>query len=180
MGGVFVGVRTAGGIFLHGRLSLTAVRPDGTVRDYREGGNVVCTTGYSAIAGALTWAGISDQAANLGVAAATTLTPLWGAIGGGTGTPAESDTALFDEIARQTVGAGASSPATSGVAGESTWQFYFPQPSAVWTVTEAGAFAGGTSAAGTGAMIDHWAFSPALSVELTDSVILQVSLMLGP
>lgn len=180
MGSVQLGLRTAGGIPLHGRLSLTAVRPDGTVRDYREGGNVVCTTGYSAIAGALTWAGISDQAANLGAPTATTLTPLWGAIGGGTGTPAESDTALFSEIARQTVGAGASAPATPGVAAETTWQFYFPQPATAWTVTEAGAFAGGTSAAGTGAMIDHWAFSPSVEIAVTDSVILQVSLLLGP
>jgi hypothetical protein len=184
MGRVHVGLKprltTAGGIPLHGRLSLTVVRPDGTVRERREGDNVVCTTGYSALAGALVWAGIQDQAANLGVTAATTLTPLWGAVGNGAGTPAESDTALFGEIARQTIGAGAAAPATSGVAAEATWQFYFPQPTTAWTVTEAGAFAGGTSAAGTGAMLDHWAFSPSVSVAVTDSVILQVSLLLGP
>lgn len=175
-----MGLRTAAGIALHGRLSLTVIRPDGTVRDYREGDNVVCTSGYGAIAGALVWAGIEDQAANLGVTTATTLTPLWGAVGSGTGTPAKSDTTLFGEIARQTVGAGASSPATSAVAAEATWQFYFPQPPSAWTVTEAGAFAGGTSASGSGSMIDHWAFSPAVPVPVTDSLILQVSLLLGP
>ena len=180
MGRIFVGLRTAGGLSLCGRLSLAVIRPDGTVRERREGGNVICTSGYSALAGALVWAGISDQAANLGVTTATTLTPLWGAVGNGAGTPAESDTALFSEIARQTVQAGSAAPATPGVAAQATWQFYFPQPPAVWTVTEAGAFAGGTSAAGSGAMIDHWAFSPALSIPVTDSVILQVSLLLGP
>lgn len=173
-------LRTAGGIPLHGRLSLTVLRPDGTVRDYREGGNVVCTTGYGALASALVWAGIQDQAANLGVTTPSFLTPLWGAIGDGQGTPAESDTALFAEISRQTVGAGASSPATSGVAAQATWQFYFPQPAVAWTVTEAGAFAGGTSASGSGLMLDHWAFSPTVSVPVTDSLILQVSLLLGP
>jgi hypothetical protein len=177
-----VGLRTraAGRAALHGRLSLTVLRPDGSVRERREGDNVVCTTGYSAIAGALVWAGIEDQAANLGVTTATTLTPLWGAVGDGSGTPEESDTALFAEISRQTVGAGAAAPATSGVAGQATWQFYFPQPSVAWNVTEAGAFAGGTSASGSGAMLDHWAFSPAVSIPVTDSVILQVSLLLGP
>ncbi len=185
MGGRYVGsghlgLSTAGAIPLRGRLSVSSVRPDGTVRDRREGSNVVCTTGYTAIAAALVWAGIQDQAAALGVTSATYLTPLWGAVGSGSGTPAESDTALFSELGRQTVGAGASSPATSSVAGECTWLFYFPQPASTWTVTEAGAFAGGTSTAGSGAMLDHWAFSPSITVPVTDTILLQVSLLLGP
>jgi hypothetical protein len=159
---------------------VSAIRPDGTVRDRREGANVVCTTGYTALAAALVWAGLQDQAPALGVTSATYLTPLWGAVGSGAGTPAKSDTALFAELGRQAVGAGASSPATSSVAGEATWLFYFPQPAATWTVTEAGAFAGGTSAAGSGSMIDHWSFSPSVSVPVTDTLLLQVSLLCGP
>jgi hypothetical protein len=175
-----VELRTAGGIRLGGRLSAAVLRPDGSVRDQREGRNVVCTTGYTALASALVWAGIQDQAAALGVTSPAYLTPLWGAVGSGAGTPAESDTALFAELGRQTVGAGAASPATPSVAAEATWLFYFPQPAAAWTVTEAGAFAGGTSAAGSGAMLDHWAFSPSISVPITDTLLLQVSLLLGP
>lgn len=165
---------------LRGRLSLSVIRPDGTLRDRREGRNVVCTAGYTALAAALVWAGIEDQANNLGVTSATYLTPLWGAVGSGSGTPAKSDTALWSELGRQTVGAGASSPATSSIAAEATWLFYFPQPATTWTVTEAGAFANGTSTAGTGTMLDHWAFSPTVAVPTTDTVILEVSLGLGP
>jgi hypothetical protein len=175
-----MGLTVAEGIRLRGRLSVASIRPDGSVRDRREGFNVICTAGYTAIAAALVWGGIQDQANALGVTSATYLTPLWGAVGSGAGTPAESDTALFAELGRQTVGAGASSPATSSIAGEATWLFYFPQPAATWTVTEAGAFAGGTSAAGSGTMLDHWAFSPSISVPVTDTALLQVSLLAGP
>jgi hypothetical protein len=168
------------GIPLRGRLSATVIRPDGTVRDHREGWNVVCTAGYTAIAAALVWAGIQDQAANLGVTSPTFLSPLYGAAGSGSGIPAKSDTALFSELGRQTVGAGASSPATPSVAAEATYLFYFPQPPVTWTVTEAGLFANATSTAGSGTMVDHWAFSPSITCPTTDSLLLQVSLGLGP
>ena len=170
----------AEGVRIRGRLSLSVIRPDGTVRDRRDGRNVVCTTGYTALAAAVVWAGIQDQAAALGVTAPVYLTPLWGAVGSGSGTPAKSDVALFSELGRQAVGAGASSPATPTVAGEATWLFYFPQPATAWTVTEAGAFCGATSTPGSGAMLDHWAFSPAVQVPVTDSAILQIGLLIGP
>jgi len=173
-------LRHGGGIPLAGRLAVSSVRPDGTVRDRREGFNVVCTAGYTALAAALVWSGIQDQAANLGVTSPTYLTPLWGAVGSGAGTPAESDTALFAELGRQTVGAGAPSPATPSIAAEATWLFYFPQQLVTWTVTEAGAFAGGTSAAGSGTLLDHWAFSPVITVPTTDTLLLEIALLLGP
>jgi hypothetical protein len=173
-------LKGGGGIPLRGRLSVSAIRPDGTVRDRREGWNVVCTAGYTALAAALVWSGIQDQAANLGVTSPTWLTPLWGAVGSGAGTPTKADTALISELGRQTVGAGASSPATSSVAAEATWLFYFPQPPSTWVITEAGAFAGGTSTAGSGTLIDHWAFSPTVTCPTTDTVLLQVSLLAGP
>lgn len=168
------------GIPLRGRLSATVIRADGTVRDRREGWNVVCTAGYTAIAAALTWSGIQDQAANIGVTSPTYLAPLWGALGSGAGVPAKSDTALFSELGRQTVGAGASSPATVSVSAEATWLFYFPQPATTWAITEAGAFAGGTSTAGSGTLLDHWAFSPTITCPTTDTVLLQVSVLCGP
>lgn len=168
------------GIRIRGRLSLSVLRPDGTVRDHRSGGNVMCTNGFTAIAAALVWSGMQDQAASLGVTSPTYLTPLWGAVGSGAGVPAKSDTALFAELGRQTVGAGAFSPATPSIAAEATWMFYFPQPSVTWTVTEAGLFAGATSAAGSGTMVDHWAFSPNVTVPTTDTLLLQVSLGAGP
>lgn len=164
---------------IHGHLSLTVLRPDGTIRDQRHGDNIMCTNGLTALASALVWSGIQDQAANLGVTTPTYLTPLYGAVGTGTGTVAASDTALFAELARQTVSAGASSPATGSVNAQTTWLFYFPQPTSTWTVTEAGVFAGATSTAGSGTMIDHWAFSPTLTVPTTDTLILQASFQVG-
>lgn len=180
MGGCHLELTAPEGIPLNGRLSVTVIRPDGTVRDRREGRNIVCTNGFTVLAAALVWSGIQDQAANLGVTSPTYLTPLWGAVGSGSGTPAKSDTALFSELGRQTVGAGASSPATVSVSAQATWLFYFPQPGSTWTVTEAGVFANGTSAAGSGTLVDHWAFSPSVSVPTSDTLLLEVSLLLGP
>jgi hypothetical protein len=163
------------GFSIHGRLSVTTLRPDGTVRDRREGDNVTCTNGLTAVAAALVWAGIQDQASNLGVTTATYLTPLFGAIGTGTGTVSASDTALISEYARQTVGAGASTPATPSINAQCTWLFYFPSPASSLTITEAGLFANATSTLGSGTMLDHWAFSPAITFPNTDTLILQAS-----
>lgn len=178
MGNGRLGLSSA--VTVQGRLAVSVIRPDGTVRERREGRNVVCTNGFTALAAALVWAGIQDQADNLGVTSPTYLTPLWGAVGSGAGVPAKADTALFTELGRQTAGAGASSPATPSVAAAATWLFYFPQPGSTWTVTEAGAFADGTSAAGSGTMLDHWSFSPVVTVPTSDTLILEVSLQFGP
>lgn len=153
---------------------------NGEVRDHRAGDNIMCTTGYSALAAALVWSGVQDQAVNLGLTSPTYLTPLYGAVGSGTGTVQKSDTALFAELGRQTVGAGASSPASSSIAAYATWLFYFTSPATTWTVAEAGVFANATPVANSGSMIDHWGFSPAVSVPTTDSLLLEVSLLLGP
>jgi hypothetical protein len=168
------------GLRIEGHLSLTVFRPDGSIRDKRAGRNLITTAGFGVLAGALGWSGVADQAANLGIPSATTLTPLWGAVGDGPGVVSEADTALFAELSRQTVGGQAASPATSSLSAQSSWLFYFPSPAAAWTVTEAGAFANGTSTAGSGTLIDHWAFSPAVSVPTSDTLLLQVSLLLGP
>lgn len=184
----------------HGRLSLTRVDagwlaahraeitaefqragrlviPEEQVRDRREGDNVMCTAGVTALAAALVWSGIQDQAANIGITQSTYLTPLWGAIGTGTApvTVSASDTALAVEYSRTTVGAGASVPATSSISAQLTWLFYFPQPTSTITVTEAGVFVNASGTPGAGTMLDHWAFSPTLSVPTTDTVLLQSS-----
>lgn len=165
----------AGTLRVHGRLALTVVGPDGAVHDRREGDNVMCTAGLGSLAAALVWSGIEDQAANQGVTSPTFLTPLYGAVGNGTGTVDPSDTALFAELGRQPVGAGGSTPATSSLPALATFLFYFPSPATTWTVTEAGAFANATADAGGGTMLDHWAFSPTLTVTPADTLILQVS-----
>lgn len=163
------------GITIKGRLTITTFDLDGNVVDRREGDNVVCTNGLTAIAAALVWAGIEDVAGDLGVTTPTYLTPLWGAVGVGTGVVDPSDTALFSEYARVQVGAGASVPATPSIDAQTTWQFYFPQPSINTTITEAGVFALATSTSGSGTMMDHWAFSPTVSFTTANTLLLQVS-----
>lgn len=165
---------------LKGRLTLTTLDAHGCVADRRVGPNVVCTTGYTAMAAALVWAGIQDQAANLGITTPTYLTPLYGAVGSGAGVPAKADTALFAELGRQPASGGGATPASSTIPAQASWLFYFPSPASTWTVTEAGLFAGATSASGSGAMVDHWAFSPSLTVSTTQTLILEVSLLFGP
>src|SRR5690242_3405949 len=165
-----------GNLSLHGRLSLTVVKPDGTVRDHREGDNVMCTGGLSVLAGALVWSGIQDQAANQGVTQPTYLSPLYGAVGNGTGTVSPSDTLLFAELGREIVSAGAASPATSSLPAQVTWLFYFPSPPVTWVVSEAGVFANGSASdlnvQTAGTLIDHWMFSPTVTVPTTDTLIL--------
>lgn len=163
------------GITVHGRLSITTFDLDGNVVDHREGDNVVCTNGLTVMAAALVWAGLEDVAGDLGITTPTYLTPLWGAVGTGSGTVAASDVALFSEYARVQVGAGASLPATPALDAQATWQFYFPQPSANQTITEAGIFALATSTGGSGTMMDHWAFSPTVSFNTANTLLLQVS-----
>lgn len=178
---------------LHGRVTLTTVDPawlhahradpaavmappGRAVRRRVAGDNVICTAGLYAVASSLMWAGIQDQAGQLGVTAPSYLTPLYGAVGDGSGTPAAADVGLFSELARQTVGAGAASPATPSIDAVATWLFYFPNPPASWQVTEAGVFALATAVPGSGAMLDHYAFPAPLTVTTADSLILQVAL----
>jgi hypothetical protein len=168
------------GIEIHGRFTLQVIGPDNEIRDQRVGENVVCTSGFSQIAAALMWSGMQDQAANLGVTSPTFLAPLYGAVGSGVGTVAKSDVALFSELGRQPVGGSASGPASSLIAAQATWLFYFPNPATTWSVTEAGVFAGATPVAGSGFMMDHWAFSPTVTVPTTDTLILQLGLQFGP
>lgn len=164
-----------GDIGIKGRLSITTFNPDGSVDDHREGDNVTCTNGLTIIAAALVWAGIQDVAGDLGVTTPTYLTPLYGAIGTGTGTVAASDTTLFTEYARIQVGAGAAVPATPTLNAQTTWQFYFPQPTVTQTITEAGVFGLATSVSGSGTMMDHWAFSPTVTFSTSNTLLLQVS-----
>lgn len=164
---------------VQGRLSLIVVDQDGHEVDRRDGTNTMCTAGFTAIAAALVWAGIQDQAATIGVTSPTFLTPLWGAVGSGAGTPAKADTQLYTELGRETVGAGAYTPATSLIAANTIWLFYFPSPASTWSVTEAGIFAGATSVANSGTMLDHQTFAT-VTVTTANSLILQATFSLGP
>jgi hypothetical protein len=149
--------------------------PDNVINDQLSGDNTMCTAGLSVLVGAISWSGIQDQAANLGVTTPTYLTPLYGAVGTGTGTTASTDTQLFSELSRETVGAGASSPATATISAQATWLFYFPAPSVTWSITEAGVFCNASSSTNSGSLLDHFVFGATITVPTTNTLILQTS-----
>jgi hypothetical protein len=160
------------------RSNVPALRnpPREALRARDSGPNVTCTAGLSAFAAALVWSGVQDQAPALGYTTPVFLTPLYGAVGNGTGTASASDTALINEIARTTVGAGAASPATSSIAALADFLFFFPPPVSSWTVTEAGAFGLATSTSGSGTLLDHYFLASPVTVTSPDSALLQVAL----
>lgn len=180
------------GLSIYGRLSLTVVDtewfnanredtdlmlavPDDVIEDQRIGDNTMCIGGLTVLVGAIAWSGIQDQAANLGVTVPTYLTPLYGAVGSGTGSTANTDTQLFSELGRVTVGAGASTPATASISGQTTWLFYFSSPATTWTITEAGVFTNASATTNSGSMLDHFLFSPNVTLPSTNTLILQTS-----
>ena len=181
MGSGDVGIRAEGeGLFtVKGRLSLSVVDPDGNEIDRRDGDNVMCTAGLTAIANSMVWSGVQDQAANLGLTTPTYLTPLWGAVGSSTTPATAAETLLGAELARVTVGAGSSTPATPTIAAQTIWTFYFPTPATSYTVGEAGVFANGSSVATNpstaGTLLDHWVFSPTVTVTNPNTLILQAT-----
>jgi hypothetical protein len=181
MGTGVVGLEVeTGSLFsIKGRLSLIVVDPDGNEIDRRDGDNVMCTAGLTAIANAMVWSGIQDQAANLGLTNPTYLTPLWGAIGSSTTAATAADTLLGAELARVTVGAGSSTPATPTIPAQTIWTFYFPTPATSYTVGEAGVFANGSSVAvnpaTAGTLLDHWVFTPTVAVSNPNTLILQAT-----
>lgn len=150
--------------------------PASVVRAQDHGDNVMTTAGLSAIAAAMVYSGIQDQAASLGVTSPTFLTPLYGACGSGAGVADISDVALFDELGRVSVGAGAFTPGAGGISPVCAWLFFFAPPVSSWTITEAGVFAAATSAADSGTLVDHYVLSTPVTVESPDSVLLQVAL----
>lgn len=165
---------------LRGFLEAWVLGPDGDIHDHRTGQNVVCTTGFTQLAQSLVWAGIEDQAANLGVTSPTYLTPLYGAVGSSATAATKADTQLGAELSRVTVGAGGSTPASTSVAALATWLFYYPNPLTTWSVNEAGVFAQASSVTNSGALLNHWVFSGNIPVPTADTLVLQVSLAFGP
>lgn len=185
MGYVGMGLKAEvnAGLTINGHLSLTVYDPDGNVVDYREGDNTMCTAGLTAIVNSLVWSGVQDQAANLGIPNATFLTPLWGAVGSGTTAPTAADVLLTTELARVIVGAGSSTPATPTISAQAIWTFYFPTPATSYVIGEAGVFANGSSSNASvstaGTLLDHWVFSPTVTVLNPNTMILQASFNLA-
>lgn len=145
---------------------------DDELVDSRECKNLITTAGLTALASALNWSAISDQAANLGINTPYSLAPAYGAVGTGTTPVTALDTALTNEIQR-----GAVSQA-SAANGQSVLSFFFGNTQAVGTISEAGLFAAASITPGSGILIDHVLISPALTKTNIQTMTMQVSFTL--
>lgn len=160
----------ADGLQLKGRLTLTRMRGS-EITNVVSADNVICSAGLSILAASIAWAGIQDQAANLGLSTAGNyMTPLYGAIGNGNGTPSASDTILFNETYR------AITSGASGLSNAVLFQFFFPAQQSAVTVTEAGIFCIGSSTSGSGFLLDHALVSSTIPSGETATLQLQLTI----
>jgi len=158
------------GLEVHGRLTLTRAR-EGEITNVVVVDNIICAAGLSVMAAAIAWAGIQDQAVNLGLSpSGNYMTPLYGALGNGSGTPGVGDTQLFNETYRQI---------TSGASGLSTaviFQFFFPAQQTAVTITEAGVFCIGTPTVNSGFLLDHALLPDVIPAQETATLQLQLTI----
>lgn len=162
----------ASGLRVVGSLTLTTYRDGHLVRSVTAH-NTPCLAGLNDLAAAVGWSGAQDQAALIG-AQSSFLTPLYGAVGTGTGTPAITDTELFAELARSTVSAVASSPLSDGAA--TIFQFQFPVNTLSYTLTEVGLFTLASVAVNSGDLLDHALVSPSFAWTAGETLTVAASL----
>jgi len=161
---------------VHGLVTVRVVE-DGEIVDEVSASNVVTLNGLTALAQALMWSGVQDQATILGMTTPIFLTPLYGAVGQGNGTPSNQDTALFSELARTTVTGGGSLQADSQNGAQTVWSFAFGITSQTWTITEAGVFANASPSSGT--LVNHAVLPSPVTKNPNAQIQLQISLTLG-
>lgn len=145
---------------------------DDELVESRECRNLITTAGLTALASALNWSAISDQAASLGLNTPYSLAPAYGAVGTGTKAVTANDTALTNEVQRGTISQAAAAN------GQSTLSFFFGSTQAVGTISEAGLFAAASITPGSGILIDHVLITPALAKTNTQTMTMQVSFTL--
>lgn len=159
-----------------GCLTLATYR-DGRMVAVRRVRNTPCLAGLNDLAAAVGWAGAQDQAATIGAQPAF-LTPLYGAVGTGSGTPAVTDTELFSELARTNVTAVVSSPLSDGAA--VIWQFQFSANPLSYSITEVGLFTLASNEPNSGDLLDHALVSPAFAWTAGETMTLAAQLGFTP
>lgn len=160
------------GLRVIGCLTLSAYR-DGRLVRQATVHNTPCLAGLNDLAAAVGWAGAQDQAALIGAQSAF-LTPLYGALGTGSGTPALTDTELFAELTRSTVSAVASSPLSDGAA--TIFQFQFPVNTLNYSITEVGLFTLASVTPNSGDLLDHALVSPTFTWTAGETLTLAAQL----
>lgn len=153
-----------------GHLTLTRMRGD-EITNVVTSENVLCSAGLSIMSTAIAWAGIQDQAVNLGLpTTGNYMTPLYGAVGNGNGIPASTDIKLFTETSRQITSGG------SGLSSAVLFQFFFPAQQQAVTITEAGVFCIGSTATNSGFLLDHALISDVIPAQETSTLQIQLSI----
>lgn len=166
MGVVLVVVVPVGVEFLVQLLS-----PDRQVIDERRTHNLMMTNGFNLFAAALAWSMTQDINGALGnPLTPTAMTPLYGAVGTGTGVPASSDTQLGSELSRAQASAVVVTGATV------TWYFEWGLTQANGIISEVGLFGQASGGANTGTLLDHAAIDPALNKTNTTLLVYQATL----
>lgn len=135
--------------------------------------NVPCLAGLNDLAAAVGWSGTQDQASLIG-SQPQFLTPLFGALGTGTGTPANTDTQLYDELTRAEVSAVVSTPLSNGAA--TIFQFQFPANGITYQISEIGLFTLSSVTVNSGDLLDHAVISPAFTWTLGETLTLSAQL----
>lgn len=155
-----------------GRLTLSTYRDDELTNTVTVD-NVPCLAGLNDLAAAVGWAGAQDQALLIGAQPAF-LTPLYGAVGTGTGTPAVTDTELYDELMRTTVASVTSTPLSDGAA--TLFQFQFSANVLSYSISEIGLFTLASVAVNSGDLLDHAIISPSFTWTAGETMTLAASL----
>ncbi len=179
---------------MHGRVRVATWNPYSWERPVNtvNGENIICASGLSLLATAIIWSSIEDQNVNMGQPFQLTYAaPIYGALGTGTGTPADTDTALYAEAGRAVVTAAGTTAASHGVPANISWLFLFPTPSAAVTITEVGVFfqatasvggsygGGGTYVSGGGSLFDHSVLANSITQATTEMLTLSVTVTIG-
>ena len=135
--------------------------------------NTPCLAGLNDVAAAIGWSGTQDEGSLIN-SQPYFLTPLYGAIGTGSGTPAITDTQLFAELNRAQVSAVTATPLSNGAA--TVFQFQFPVNALSYAITEAGLFTLAASTVNSGDLLDHALISPSFTWTAGDTLTLSAQL----
>lgn len=101
-----------------------------------------------------------------------TLTPIYGAVGTGSGTPAATDVALFAELQRIQLSYNYRASQTT------TFDFFYTTSQANGTLTEAGVFLAASGTAGSGALLSHALITQ--TKNSSETLTLEVAITLTP
>ena len=135
--------------------------------------NIPCLAGLNDLAASVGWSGTQDQASLIG-SQPQFLTPLYGALGTGTGTPANTDTQLYAELTRAQVSAVVSTPLSDGAA--TIFQFQFPANGVSYQISEVGLFTLASVGVNSGDLLDHAVISPAFTWTAGETMTLSAQL----